>query len=400
MCGILMLLCGACGGGDGDNTLPDNPDIPDGGGGEQPAPSIDTKLEVYVYTPEHPVITRADIGEVEPETDERAVNSLDIWVFAAQNTEHFQVGDLIGHLSPQVASPRSFEGGRYQMNVSEDFAIEKPNVDVYVMANVTSSNTGLATDWSTVTTKEALDALIIGQNYFGFNPTVTSPPSAGLPMSGVLKNQTLGGGLPLLKVDNPVTVVRAVSKVRFVFSRTNTDVDDILRIKGISLSTDNDVNGMIPQQEYLFLENEYTERAFHINSTAGYEGGQLTPLTGAENIPVCPYPAKYAYTGEKQGQDYEDLINSGITAEPKELAQVGRFYLRESDQKIKGTITYTIGSGEEKHASFMMANEKDFSRNHTWIVFGYFAGKETLQVYSVDVTDWTESSISHEVYNW
>ena len=79
---------------------------------------------------------------------------------------------------------------------------------------------------------------------------------------------------------------------------------------------------------------------------------------------------------------------------------MGRFYLRESDKKIKGTITYTIGSGEEKHASFMMANEKDFSRNHTWIVFGYFAGKETLQVYSVDVTEWTESSISHEVYNW
>jgi len=47
-----------------------------------------------------------------------------------------------------------------------------------------------------------------------------------------------------------------------------------------------------------------------------------------------------------------------------------------------------------------MADEKGFTRNHTWIVYGYFAGKELLKIYSIDTTDWSTSSADHPVFNW
>ena len=42
----------------------------------------------------------------------------------------------------------------------------------------------------------------------------------------------------------------------------------------------------------------------------------------------------------------------------------------------------------------------DFSRNHTWIVYGYFGGKETLKVSCVMVRDWDETSTLYDIYNW
>ena len=125
-------------------------------------------------------------------------------------------------------------------------------------------------------------------------------------------------------------------------------------------------------------------------------------MTGNDNIPVCPNPSKYVYIddreGQAKGQAYENLINGGIEA--RELAQVGRFYLRESDKRISGTINYSIGDGTPKNATFPMSEADSFSRNHTWIVYGFFAGKEVLNVYSVDVTAWQTSSTDHEVHNW
>jgi hypothetical protein len=94
------------------------------------------------------------------------------------------------------------------------------------------------------------------------------------------------------------------------------------------------------------------------------------------------------------------LINKGIKEEI--LTEVGKFYLRESGKKITGTITYTVGSSTTAlSAPFTMSEEGDFSRNHTWIVYGFFAGKDNLKVFSVDVNDWTTlPRDDHEVYNW
>ena len=42
----------------------------------------------------------------------------------------------------------------------------------------------------------------------------------------------------------------------------------------------------------------------------------------------------------------------------------------------------------------------DFTRNHTWIVYGYFLGSGELKLNVVDVKDWTSGSEDPKVYNW
>ena len=207
-------------------------------------------------------------------------------------------------------------------------------------------------------------------------------------MSGVLKNQPVEGMAPIVSVRTNVKVARAVSKVRFVFCNSSNADEQKLTINKITFDDD-----MIPKEEYLFLE---AGRNYNVGSE--YEAA--APLVNAAKKEVKSYssPTEYAYRGQT-GKEYEALINDGIDKE--RLTEVGKFYLRESDKKITGTITYTVGnSDKELSAPFKMSEEGDFSRNHTWIVYGFFAGKDNLKVFSVDVNGWKESSDDHEVYNW
>lgn len=394
LCSMLMLLCLACGGSDGDGG-----DVP-GPTPDRPEPTEPPKLSIHIYTPDRPTVTRGDTGFAEPEEEEDSVHSLDIWVFENAN-QH-----LVGHLSPTVS--KSFEGGTYQIPVDEDFAARHPNVDVFVMVNVYPENTGINL---TDPTPDNLKATMIKRvdemhDYFGVTSLTKEPSTYGLPMSGILLNQVLTVNLPVLKVDPPVKVMRAVSKVRFLFSRTDTGDSEIFKIKGITLAAD-----VIPTAEYLFLDPS-NDLKYHIDETA-YEPGVDLVSSGVGNeipdIPVSAYPAKYAYDNndesQSKGQDYEDLINRGLQGLDNngvpEIVQLGRFYFRESNKKVTGTITYQIGNDDEKQTTFSMVSEGDFSRNHTWIVYGYFAGKETLKVSSVDVTDWEIlDDTNRSVFNW
>ena len=393
LCSMLMLLCVACGGSDSDGG-----DVP-GPTSERPVPTEPPKLSIRIYTPDRPTVTRGDTGFAEPEDAEKAVHSLDIWVFEHAN------GALVGHLSPTVST--TFEGGTYQIPVDEDFAERHPNVDVFVMVNVFPANTGL--NLTSPAPADLLSAKIQRQgdnDYFGVTALTKEPSETyGLPMSGILLNQVLTVNLPVLKVDPPVKVMRAVSKVRFLFSRTDTGDSEIFKIKGITLD-----NNVIPTAEYLFLDPT-NDLKYHIDNT--YESGVALVTSGVGNeipdIPVSAYPAKYAYDNndesQPKGQDYEDLIDRGLQGVDNngvpEIVQVGRFYFRESNRKVSGTIAYQIGNGDVKYAPFSMVDEGDFSRNHTWIVYGYFAGKETLKVSSVDITDWViVDDINRPVFNW
>lgn len=372
LCSMLMLFCWSCGGQDTDT---DTPDVDQG-----------PFLEIKVYSPERSQVTRADIGDIPGDTDENAIKNLNIWVFEHHGTGQTDDGKFVGYLS--VANPNPLVDSPYRILVSETFVDNPPAVDIYVTANVTESNTGIKLDRTT--TRDQLDAALIGQNYFGLSSPVKVVPTDSLPMSGVLKNQPVVGIAPIVSVVTNVKVARAVSKVRFVFCNSSDAVDQKLTIQSITFDDE-----MIPKEEYLFLNAPYTGRNFKVGSE--YEAA--APLVNTPTV-VASYssPTEYAYRGQT-GEEYEALINKGIKEEI--LTEVGKFYLRESDKKITGTITYTVGSSTTAlSAPFTMSEAGDFSRNHTWIVYGFFAGKDNLKVFSVDVNDWTKSSGDHEVYNW
>ena len=385
---LIMLLLIACSGDSGSTDA------------KQPA-----VINVYVFAPDKPIITRGDIGEVDPinnDESESKITTLQIWVFE-HNTEN-----LIAYYSPEsVSNLNSGTGATYQLSASNAFTdVEpKPKVDVYVVANVTSANSGITLGERT--TRTVLEAALISGDYFGLNTLTDKVPEAGLPMSGVLRGVSVTGSAPVYKISN-VTLTRAVSKIRFVFSREKvepeTDANKV-KINSIQLGA-----GMIPTQEYLFLETGEDAPAFHVGSYGTNDAKEFltTPL---DDIAQNEDPMAYSYQAGQDAQEYENLINSGLTKTVKndqnedvpapELTQVGPFYLRESGKLLTGSITFQRGEDgtTAKPVTFKMHTAGDFSRNHTWIVYAYYSASGLVAV-TVVVKDWTDVERSHEVYNW
>ena len=397
---LLLLLFTACGSGsdEGEPTKPE----------EKPV------LKLYLFAPDHPIITRADVGNVDASVDENRVNTLDVWVFE-QGTSTLVSHARLNNLTFDAQTGQK----EITMDISKEFADKspKPQVDIFVAANAAACCDQV---FNKNTTTTALKAALIKkgdtEDFFGLTDLtlgipVMPVPEAGLPMSGFLKNQTVTGTAPVFtaKVNN-VKLVRAVSKVRLIFSKSNSTPPAISDLS-VSLNA-----GMLPNQEYLFLDyDDNTGIKYHINAEGGYNEA-ATLIEGVrsdaerDDINDCVNPASYEFrfaSATEGGQDYEDRINEGLTTQTgqtnPDLSELGRFYFRESDKQLKGTISYTLGSGEsaqQKSAEFSMASSGDFTRNHTWIVYGYFLGSGELVLNVVCVKNWTEDNDDGKLHNW
>ena len=390
---LIMLLLIACSGDSGSTDA------------KQPA-----VINVYVFAPDKPIITRGDIGEVDPinnDESESKITTLQIWVFE-HNTEN-----LISYYSPEsVTNLNNDAGATYQLSTSNAFtdAETKPKVDVYVVANVTAANTGITLGERI--TRTALEAALISGDYFGLNTLTKKVPDAGLPMSGVLRGVSVTGSAPVYKISN-VTLTRTVSKIRFVFSlekvEPETDANKV-KINSIKLGAE-----MIPTQEYLFLETGENAPAFHVGSYGTDDAKEFLPIVENQvqalpDIAQNEDPMAYSYQAGQDAQEYENLINSGLTKTVKndqnedvlapELTQVGPFYLRESGKLLTGSITFQRGEdGTTAKPTFKMHTAGDFSRNHTWIVYAYYSASGMVAV-TVVVKDWNDVQQSYEVVNW
>lgn len=383
-------------------------------GGEQPP----TVITFYVYASEKPIPTRADADKlIEALEAENEIHSFQIWVFTHDVVEG--IPRLVGYLEP--SDKPTDEGTVYQMVVSQEFAnaATKPKVDVFVLANAAS--VGLTFDENT--TKDELEAAVIGEVYFGVNPPCSTIDSdKGLPMSGVLLDRPVVGDNPVLRIGtdsysgmDKVLLQRAVSKVRFVFCQQDgLPEDSKLKITGITLNGV-DVNNAnapcgFPKQEFLFLTNDGNDYHIVDGESPYITDVTILPLpTGEEDLPVaeCNDPSQYIYMTQT-AQDYEDLINGGVnkknadTGEPDpDLTAVGPFYFRETDKLLSGTISYKIGDSEETQTKpFTMNTGSNFYRNHSWIVYAYY-GSEGLDVLTVYFKQWNiVGPYDRTVYNW
>ena len=375
--GMMLLMTGACSSSDEE-------------GQESGADKKPVMLAIYVYAPEQAAAaqkkaaqTRGDVGDVDAiNAAEGEIKSLKIWIYESES------GDSVRYFETKdVAALNQGQGTTYQIPVSDDFAKNKPDVDVYVMANVTNANCGVETDKDTERDELMTKAKIV-ESKFGLSPLTTEVPTDGLPMAGKLTMQPVVGDAPALRVGklnavSTVPLTRAVSKLRFVFAKTTGQ--PTVRITSITMNA-----GMIPDEEYLFT----TPQSMTYNANAG----ELL-LTDIEDIAKTADPTDYIYFNQ-DAQEYENLINTAASKETPEVTVRGPIYLRESDKQLAGTITYTIAGGEPQSVGFQMQQAGDFSRNHTWIVYAYYAGSGKLQVQTVYVKDWSTKEISHNVYNW
>ena len=376
LCSILTVLSSAC----------------SSSGADEGVTHQQAQLAIYVYAPEqasakrNAAPTRGDVGEVDAITNEGTIKSLHIWIYEQET------GNSVGYFSTEdVAALNQGQGTIYQIPVTDAFAAAKPYVNVYVMANVTSANCGIGT-LNKETSRAALleGAKITGglSGHFGLEQNTRTVPDDGLPFAGMLTGQPVVGDAPTLRVGtlsavSTVQLTRAVSKLRFVFAKTTGQPP--VNITSIKMNA-----AMIPDVEYLFK----TPASMTYNT----ESKELLSTT-INDIATTDDPTKYLYLGQ-DAQEYENLINEAANKQPKEVTVEGPIYLRESDKQLAGTITYKIGNAEPKTVDFAMQQAGDFKRNHTWIVYAYYAGAGKLQVQSLYVKEWSTKELNHQVYNW
>ena len=374
LCSILTVLCAACSSGDEGEEVSHK----------------QVKLAIYVYAPEQAAAkknaapTRANVGEVDDITTEGTIKSLQIWIYESES------GNYVGYFNTEdVVALNNGQGTTYQLPVSDEFAAAKPNVNVYVMANVTHDNCGVGSLDKNTTRSALLEGAKIADGYFGLEQNTRSVPTDGLPFAGKLTAQPVVGDAPTLRIGtlsavSTVQLTRAVSKMRFVFAKTTGQ--PVVNITSIKMNA-----AMIPYEEYLFktpVSMSYNTEEKELLSKA------------ISDIAETADPTQYLYLGQ-EAQEYEDLINAAANKQPKaEVTVEGPVYLRESDKKLAGTITYTIDGGAEQTVDFTMQQAGDFSRNHTWIVYAYYAGAGKLQVESLYVKDWSTKEVNHNFYNW
>ena len=421
----------------------DGPQIPSDG------PSV---LDIYVYAPGQAVPTRANTGEVDADSKENAIHTLQIWVYTHETTPtlvtYFMTNSFLQTEDDDIY--------KFELPIDDNYANiaenSRPTVDVYVLANVTNNSCGLNLDESTPQTD--LEAAVLAEGYFGLTTPVTEVPYEGVPMSGVLRNQPVSGSKPVLTLREStetsapmakVKLTRAVSRIRFVFS-CSTDFDG-LKINSVTLD-----NGMIPDEEYLFLTDEknpygYKDNDFNIKGT-GYnvvDGEHPAPsLFSIDETAICTDPAHYAWdrlvndektknpaiTDQALAEAYEALINEGLSSnvpatyssdDPPVVVDPGhdnprlterRIYLRESDKRLSGTIKYQVKKkdddyGDEQSTTFSMVAPAEpnpwqpyFSRNHTWIVYAYLAWAK-MNIVAIHINKWEQADpADYTVYNW
>ena len=404
---LLALLLVACSGG--SDSMTEAPTPPSDG------PSV---LNIYVYAPGQAVPTRGNTGQVDADpTAEDAIHTLQIWVYTTEATPK-----LVTYFKTNAfqQTPTENDTYKFELPIDDDFASSnnRPTVDVYVLANVTTNNCGLNFDEHT--TKSTLETAVLEGNYFGVTTPVTAVPFEGLPMSGVLREQTVSNSKPVLTLGTSenmakVKLARAVSKARFVFS-CSTDFD------GLKITSVTFVDNMIPTQEYLFLDQDYTVDGNYFKIGNTFNNVVTPSLFSIDETTICADPAHYAWdrlVNDKPdctAQDYEDLIADGLTVHEGESTPrltERRLYLRESDKQLSGTIKYRIKEkgeaayGDEQSITFQMVGPENpeawqpyFSRNHTWIVYAYLAWAK-MRIVDVHFKDWeTTQPSNHSLHNW
>ena len=366
------------------------------------------ELAVSLYIPDI-VATKAETGNVGALDSERTFSSLQLWVFVSGGASDGQLVGYKGFTSAELANTGLPHDAitRFGMPLSREMFLllsqSGARVDVYAMANAASAiNTALGES----TPRAELEALVISGDAFGVSPLTMAVPQTGLPMSGVLRNATVTGGYPVLNVST-VTLTRAVSKIRFVFCQQGTpatDTDPAVAhntacvVKSISFGgTETGHDCQISASEKLFTDHKYgtTDNPFEID---GYtplstliSGENGAPLIQNGDISISAHPDEllfrsYGHELETAGE-YEARLDSVVSAS----SQTGPIYIRETDKRISGTICYDAGDGD-KTVTFFMPEEDALTRNHSWILYAYFAeATRTLQLRIV-VLPWEKNT--------
>ncbi len=372
----------------------------------------DPELTVSLYIPDA-VMTKAGTGYSEAE---KTISTLQVWVFLADGGDIVSYGSFASDLADTGLKNGTVT--RFGLPLTEAMfttlttpvgsPAQRPKVDVYAVANAESATGSTLGPHSS---RDDLDQAVVTGFGGSTQELALTAPAIGLPLSGVIRNADVTGGYPVLNITT-LKLTRAVSKIRFVFCQQETPaygsnpaapVNDQCKIISIAFDgTDNGKDCQIAEAEKLFTTNTISPGTlFDIGdpkvytplsaSVTGDAGAPLIPnnkLTCAEDPEVFCFRS-FGHETESAAQ-YEARLDAGIDAD----SQVGPIYLRETDKTISGTITYrTSADGPDQILPFSMEAGEIMARNHSWVVYAYFADEtKTLQL-KVTVLPWEWTNV-------
>ena len=369
------------------------------------------ELSVNIYIPDI-LSTKAETGNVGSLNNEKNFSFLQLWVFVSGGARD---GDLVGYkgfTSTQLVNTGLSHDAvtRFGMPLSREMfhLLSQPDtrVDVYALANVASIKASLSQE----TTRAELDALSITDPFFGGTSLTMSVPEAGLPMSGTLKAAPVTGVYPILNVST-VTLTRAVSKIRFVFCQQGTPASDTdpavaknpdCVIRSISFGgTASGHDCQIAASEKLFTDRKYdtTDNLFDIDGytpmSAVIAGENGAPLIENSKISISNHPDEFLFRSPghdlESAQEYESRLDAAVAVS----SQIGPIYIRETDKRISGTIVYDVGEGDQT-ATFFMPADDVLCRNHSWILYAYFAEATRTLQFKIVVLPWDKTTFDSD----
>lgn len=338
-------------------------------------------------TLEFPASPLTKAGEVPAETaEENVIHDLKIWIFKSGGEHEPVVREVYNNPLKPDELPQAGTVKKYVFPVPRSLAVDRPDLDIFVLANSASIGCNLGKDASYTDLTNALFGDDANAKYFSPASPVTPASSAvltnGLPMSGMGTGLKISGEEYSLSVDR-ITIQRAVSKMRYVFCQMlNTGADaETMMVTRIVLD-----GGLIPNQEYVFSP----DGGLHIVDEEDAYVETAIETTNSVTVPSSAVPELYTYTGSgaSGAAAYESLILEAI--EDHKLLCPGTFYLRETGKALSGKVYYTVTknniTSEEKSRTFSMKTP-DFIRNHSWTMYAYFISDRTLML-SLNVLPW------------
>ena len=390
---IVALFFTAC----ADNDGSDN----DG----QPYGSDMVTMTLQISTGQN-IQTRAQTGLVNGEGSENKIYDIQVWAFpggAAANSrpvgyaQMLQIGSGAGAETTQAIYDAQTATVTLQLSIPKEF-VDDPSLrlDLYVLGNYRSILPAAPVPGLT---KGQLEALSFGGDYFGVNTNTRKPTNTeveegkGLPVSAVRKGINLNDMMQVVQNGNPmqlryletILLKRAVSRIYFYFSK-QTEILGECTVKRVEID-----GGLIPDAELVF-PNQSNESLPNLPAGVAYNAGVVRfsnanaalPLLADNAIAQTEEPKLLRSDCEENGnkdktaQEYVNFMHGKATQTTPETTRAGFAYLRETGQKIRGTIYYTY-KGTERSKTFEMPRANDFARNHTWFVYAYFS-REGLYV--------------------
>lgn len=346
------------------------------------------------------LMTKADVTGT---ADESKIYDLRVWAFPSQiagmsdaeaNTavaywEDKAVGGQTS-VSVNLPFPNSVNG-----RLDNDPSV---SVDLYVLANAPS--VGSTFEGLSVTRADLEGAKITGISSMGFGTAcvddtfLAGENGKGLPMTGTLSDvditflKNAGTG----SLSSPISLKRAVSKIRFVFAKASNMTADteISSIEIIDSGTTGE--GMLPGSTYLFPRSPFALPENQSYATVPWTGASGTALLPNEEFVKIDTPLRLRKDSEiiSDGQSsapsswtdpkvYEEFLTTEIDAG---YAIQKILYLRESDKSnIKARISYKIGGVSKTPVDIAIpavasTDTPVFQRNRWWTVYVYFISYE------------------------